>query len=351
MERVHRVAQLKPQRLLLAEAEDERIVRAAERLAREHIAEVGVVGAREALKETARRAGVGLAGVEVIEAAEPGEVARTAAELVAARGERLAEAKRDRYARDPLFQAVCRVRLGLADTFVCGASRATADVLRASLYLLGLAAGTKTLSSFFLMVLSGGGGRERALVFADCAVVPDPSPEQLADIGILAAEHYRLLTQDIPHAAFLSFSTRGSAEHARVAKVRKAVSLARERRPDLHLDGEMQLDAAIVPDVGRRKAPDSVVAGHANVLVFPDLDAGNIGYKLVQRLAGARAYGPILMGLARQGNDLSRGCSVEDVVETATIACALAASSPRGRGREQARQGSASAAGPPMGSS
>ncbi len=324
LERIRRRARLKPQRLLLAEAEDERIVRAAEKLTRERLAIVGMVGRREILTRTAHQAGAGLAGVEVLESGDDDTIARTAAELRAARGDRLSGADVERYARDPLFQAACRVRLGLADSFVCGAMRTTADVLRASLYLVGLAAGTKTLSSFFLMVVPGGGGRDRAFVFADCAVVPDPSAEQLADIGLMAAEHYQRLTQEIPHTAFLSFSTRGSASHARVDKVRAAVELARARRPDLHLDGEMQLDAAIDPGVGRRKAPDSVVAGHANVLVFPDLDAGNIGYKLVQRLAGAQAYGPILMGLARQGNDLSRGCSVDDVVEIATIACALA---------------------------
>jgi phosphate acetyltransferase len=163
------------------------------------------------------------------------------------------------------------------------------------------------------------------LCFADCAVVPDPNPEQLAEIGCLAAEHFALLTGEVPHTAFLSFSTRGSAEHPRVQKVRDALKLARARRPDLHFDGELQADAALDPGVGRRKAPDSVVAGVANVLVFPDLDSGNIGYKLVQRLGGARAYGPILMGLARQGNDLSRGCTAEDIVETATIACAVSA--------------------------
>ncbi len=324
LERIRRTARLRPQRLLLAEAGDERVVRAAGKLVRDRIAEVGVVGSRETLKATAHKAGVGLSGIEVIEAGDPAEVSRTAAELRAARGDKLGGADVERYARDPLFQAACRVRLGLADSFVCGASRTTADVLRASLFLVGLAAGTKTLSSFFLMVLPGG-VRERVFVFADCAVVPDPTAEQLADIGIMAAEHYQRLTLEIPHTAFLSFSTRGSASHAHVDKVRAGVALARQRRPDLHLDGEMQLDAAIDPAVGRRKAPDSIVAGNANVLVFPDLDAGNIGYKLVQRLAGAQAYGPILMGLARQGNDLSRGCSVEDVVETATIACALAA--------------------------
>jgi phosphate acetyltransferase len=325
LDRIRRTARLRPQRLLLAEAEDERVVLAAERLMRERIAAVGVVGPLARLKDTARRAGAGLSGIEAIESDAMAEIARTAAELRAARGDRLSGADVGRLARDPLFQAACRVRLGLADCFVCGAVRTTADVLRAALYLVGLGPGTKTLSSFFLMVLPGPGGRDRVLVFADCAVVPDPSVEQLADIGIMAAEHFQRLTGGIPHTAFLSFSTRGSAEHPHAAKVRQAAALARERRPDLHLDGELQLDAAIDPGVGRRKAPDSVVAGHANVLVFPDLDAGNIGYKLVQRLAGAQAYGPILMGLARQGNDLSRGCSAADIVETATIACALSA--------------------------
>jgi phosphate acetyltransferase len=167
------------------------------------------------------------------------------------------------------------------------------------------------------------GAPERVLTFADCGVVPDPGPEQLAEIGVLAADRHERLTGETARTAFLSFATRGSAEHPKVEKVRRAVAQARAARPDRAFDGELQVDAALDAGVAARKAPDSAVAGRANVLVFPDLDAGNIGYKLVQRLAGAAAYGPILMGLARQATDLSRGCSTEDVVNVATIACAL----------------------------
>jgi len=324
MERIRLRARLKPRRLLLPEAGDERVVRAAERLARDRIAEVAVLGSRETLKATARRAGVTLAGVTALDSTDPAEIARAAAALREARGDRLPPPELERWSRDPLFQAAARVRLGLANAFVGGATRPTADVLRAVLWLIGLAPGVRTLSSFFLMIVPPvGGAPERVLLFADCAVVPDPTPEQLGEIACLAADHFARLIGTVPHTALLSFSTRGSADHPRVQKVRQAVEVARARRPDLHIDGELQLDAAIDPGIGQRKAPDSVVAGHANVLVFPDLDAGNIGYKLVQRLAGAQAYGPILMGPARPGNDLSRGCSAEDIVETATIACAL----------------------------
>jgi len=328
LDRIRRQARLDPRRLVLAEAGDERVVRAAERLSRDGLARVTLIGARATARATARKAEVAMIGVELQDAEDAAAIERTSAALEAARAGRLAAADRDRFARDPLFQAATRVREGDADCFVAGASRTTADVLRAAIWLIGTAPGVGTVSSFFLMVLppAAGATEERVFVFADCGVVPDPTPAQLAEIGALAADRYQQLTGRVPHTAFLSFSTRGSADHPRVAKVRDAVALARQRRPDRHFDGELQLDAAVDPGVVKKKAEGSAVAGHANVLVFPDLDAGNIGYKLVQRLGNASAYGPILMGLARQANDLSRGCTAEDVVEVATIACVLSAS-------------------------
>ncbi len=305
------------QTIVLAEGDDERTLAAAEAILADDVANLVILGDEASIRASSYK----LDGAQIIDPRTSelhDKLADAFLELRRAKG--MTPEKADETLNDVLYFGVMMVKLGLADGMVAGACHATGDVLRPSLQVLKTAPGVKLVSSFFIMVVPDCAlGHAGTFVFSDCGLEVQPDAERLAHIAVMSAKSFESLIGAEPRVAMLSHSTYGSAKNDDSAKVIEATAIAKELAPDLALDGELQLDAAIIPEVGAAKAPTSPVAGKANVLVFPDIDAGNIGYKLVQRLAKAEAYGPVTQGIAAPVNDLSRGCTADDIVGVIAI--------------------------------
>jgi phosphate acetyltransferase len=315
-------ARAKKRRVVLPEGTEPRVVQAAKKILSEELAAVTLLGDEKKIEKLAVENGLNLAKVEVINPAHSEQYNGFVSDLMELRKAKgITEAQAKEAMLSPLYFGAMLVRHGKADASVAGSVNTTGDVLRAAIQVLGLKKGIRVVSSCFMMTLPKYRDvLDKVFMYADGAVVPNPDPEQLASIAASTAETMVNLLGEEPRIAMLSFSTKGSASHADVDKVLKALDILKKNHPELKVDGELQVDAAIVPEISARKCPGSPIAGDANVLIFPDLDAGNIAYKLTQRLANATATGPIIQGLALPANDLSRGCSADDIVDVTAIA-------------------------------
>lgn len=323
MEAIKAKAAKNIQTVVLPESYDERMLFAAQKIVEQGLAKVIILGEVAAVQATATKKGVNLTGVEIENPATsprlPGYV-DALVELRKTKGLSRDEAEKLLTAKDNLYFAGMMVRMGDAGGEVAGATSTTGNVLKAAFQTVGTAPGIKTVSSYFFMITKTPSfGENGILLFADCAVNPNPDAQALAEIAVATARNCKSFLEVDARVAMLSFSTKGSASHGDVDKVLAAIEIAKKIDPALQVDGELQADAALLPKVGEKKAPGSQVAGKANVLIFPDLDAGNIAYKLVERVAGAEAIGPVIQGLAKPVNDLSRGCSVDDIVNVVAI--------------------------------
>lgn len=322
IEKIKAKARADVKHIVLPEGTEPRTVQASAKILKEGVARVTLLGNPDEVRKVAAETGTDLTGVAIIDPATSEKSAAYADllyELRKAKG-MTPEQATELVTKNPLYYGAVMLKAGDADGMVAGAINSTGNVLRPALQIIKTAPGIKVVSSCFIMELPDPKwGDNGVMIFGDCAVIPNPTAEELAAIAIASAASGKQLVDINPRVAMLSFSTKGSAKHENVTKVQEATKLAHELAPDLQLDGELQADAALVESVGQLKSPGSTVAGHANVLVFPDLQAGNIGYKLVQRLAGAVAIGPIIQGLAKPVSDLSRGCSVDDIVSVVSI--------------------------------